>query len=90
MTSTLIPFPGRRRDEGERRPRLAGDRPSFDREHCDGCLTLVSRGSLVNRLVDASAPGMDGWKAICRRCVRLLGEGRPFGSLRDDAPGGDS
>ncbi len=84
MTSTLIPFPERRRDDGDRRPRLSAGRPAFDREHCDGCLTLVSRGSLVNRLVDPSAPGMDGWKAICRRCVRLLGEGRTFASLRDE------
>lgn len=66
------------------RPVLAGARPAFDREHCDGCLTLVSRGSLVNRHVDPSAPGMDGWKAVCRRCVRMLDEGRSFASLRPD------
>lgn len=90
MNRTIIPFPDRRRDGDARRPRLSAGRPSFDREHCDGCLTLVSRGSLVNRLVDPSAPGMDGWKAICRRCVRLLGEGRSFVSLRDESEGGQS
>lgn len=67
-----------------RRATLVAARPAFDQEHCDGCLTLVSRGSLVNRLVDPAAPGVDGWKAICRRCVRLLGEGRAFASLRPE------
>ena len=78
MSGSLLPFP--------KRPQASttapAARPAFDREHCDGCLVVVSRGSLVNRLVDAQAPGTDGWKAICRRCVRLLGEGRPFASLR--------
>lgn len=63
---------------------LAAALPSFDREHCDGCLTEVTRGSLVNRLVDAKAPEVQGWKAVCRRCVRLMAEGRPFESLRQE------
>lgn len=65
-----------------KRETLVAARPAFDREHCDGCFTEVTRGSLVNRLVDPSMPGVDGWRSVCRRCVRLLSEGRPFASLR--------
>lgn len=77
MSGSVVPFPKRSGSTG-----TPSVRPSFDREHCDGCLEVVSRGSLVNRQVDPAATGVDGWRAICRRCVRLLGEGRTFDSLR--------
>lgn len=81
MTARILAFPP---PPPPRRGTIAAARPAFDREHCDGCLAVVSRGSLVNRYVDATAPGVDGWKAICRRCVRLLGEGQTFASLRPE------
>lgn len=53
----------------ERRDRLVAVRPRFDKEHCDGCKEILSRGSL--RMVHVG-PGSDpdAWKALCQRCIR--------------------
>lgn len=57
----------------ERREWLVASRPKFDREHCDGCHELLSRGSL--RMVHTGPGDMpDGWKALCRKCIRLREE----------------
>lgn len=57
----------------ERRERLVAARPRFDKEHCDGCMTIVSRGSLRMVHVGSGAQPED-WKALCQRCIRLRGE----------------
>lgn len=64
----VIPFGDRTRE------RLVAAKPAFDREHCDGCMEMLSRGSLTMTLVDPKALGADGWKALCRRCIRLRSE----------------
>ena len=44
--------------------------PLFNQEHCGRCGLMLSRGSLRNVLVDPKAPGMSGYVALCRRCIR--------------------
>lgn len=54
--------------------RTVAVRPKFDQEHCEGCETLVSRGSLRNVQVvpepdrKSLKPAM--FKALCRTCLR--------------------
>lgn len=52
---------------------MAGRTLPFDREHCDGCNEIVSRGSLVNTRVGTGSDP-DAWKALCRRCIRQRSE----------------
>lgn len=53
--------------------RTVATKAPFDREHCDGCREIVSRGSLVNTKVGAGSEP-EAWQALCRRCIRLRQE----------------
>lgn len=62
-----------RADEVLTFPRTAGPRGGrrpFDKEHCDGCGQLVTRGTVRCVLVDHDAPGITGWRWLCRTCLR--------------------
>lgn len=40
------------------------------REVCDGCGNEVAVAHIIPVLVDANAPGMTGWKFLCKSCRR--------------------
>lgn len=55
------------------RERLAAAKPNFDKEHCDECHVLVTRGTLKPTLVGAGTDLSD-WRFLCVRCLRLREE----------------
>lgn len=59
--------------------REVATKPRFNQEHCEGCQLMVTRGSLVNTLVnrddrmDEGTYNFTAYRFLCRACRRKGG-----------------